>query len=351
MRAKDIAKQLGLSAATVSLVLNNKPGVSVNTRQRILDAIAESDFNPQKFPTVNIPSSETKNICFLVFKRTDDDVIEDSQFLSNVIKGLGTQASEHNFSMSISYINDSAIDDIQPIIESIKDGNINGLLILATEMRDSDLIKLFEYANNLPVVLLDRYTSEYIDSISLDNITAMRRATEELIAKGHTEIGFINSSFWLYNFEERLEGMKQALKKHSLNFNKQFYCELTPTIEEAKNDMEKYLNTTKKLPTAFVAANDVLAIGACSGLKEMGYKIPDDISIIGFDDLPYSSIIDPPLSTVKVQKERMGRLAMSRLINLIESDLPERTMLQIRSEIILRGSIAQPATSSSSISN
>ena len=341
MRAKDIAKQLGISAATVSLVLNNKPGVSSNTRQRILDAIAESDFNPQKFPAINIPSTEARNICFLVFKRTRDDVIEDSQFLSNVIKGLGTKASENNYSMSISYINDSAVDDIQPIIESLNDGSISGLLILATEMNDQDLKKLVEYAGELPVVLLDRHTSEHLDSIALDNIIATRKATEELIANGHTEIGFINSSFWLNNFEERLEGMKLALNKNGLGFDNQYYCELTPTIEEAKNDMEEFLKTQKKLPTAFVAANDVLAIGACSGLKESGYKIPEDISIIGFDDLPYSSIIDPPLSTVRVQKERMGRLAMSRLIERIEKPIPERIMLTIRSEIVLRGSIGK----------
>ena len=339
MRAKDIAKQLGLSAATVSLVLNNKPGVSTNTRQRILNAIAESDFNPQKFPAVNIPSADSKSICFLVYKRAKDDVIEDSQFLSNVIKGLGTQASENNFSMSISYINDSAIDDIQPIIEYLNEGNISGLLILGTELSDTDLVKLANYAKDLPVVLLDRYTSEHMDSISLDNITATQKATEQLIANGHTEIGFINSSFWLNNFEERLEGMKLALKKNSLTFNKQYYCELTPAIEEAKLDMEEYLKTQKKLPTAFVAANDVLAIGACTGLKGSGYKVPDDISIVGFDDLPYSSIISPPLSTVKVQKERMGRLAMSRLIDRIERTIPERIMLRIRSEFVLRGSI------------
>ncbi len=340
MRAKDIAKQLGLSAATVSLVLNNKPGVSSNTRQRILDAIAESDFNPQKFPAINIPSSEAKNICFLVFKRTSDDVIEDSQFLSNVIKGLGTQASEHNFSMSISYINDSAVDDIQPIIESLNDGSINGMLILGTEMSDEDLSKLADYSKDLPIVLLDRHTSEHIDSIALDNVSATMKATQQLIDNGHTEIGFINSSFWLNNFEERFEGMKLALKKNGLTFNKQYYCELTPTIEEAKNDMQEFLKNEKKLPTAYVAANDVLAIGACSGLKESGYRIPEDISIIGFDDLPYSSIIDPPLTTVKVQKERMGRLAMSRLIDRIEKQMPERIMLHIRSELVSRGSVA-----------
>ncbi len=338
MRAKDIAQQLGLSAATVSLVLNNKPGISTNTRQRILNAIAESDFNPHKFPSANIPTPNTRNICFLVFKRAEDDVIEDSQFLSTVIEGLGKEAIEHNFSMSISYINNHAIDDIGPILDSVKNGSISGILILGTEMSDVELEKVAKMSSDLPVVILDRYSSEHIDTISLDNTIAVRKATEHLIESGHTDIGFINSTFWLHNFEERLDGMKLALSKHSLSFNKNHYCELTPTIDGSKNDMINYLNTSKSLPTAFIAANDIVAIGASSGLKEAGYKIPEDISIIGFDDLPYSSIIEPPLSTVRVQKERMGRLAISRLISRIESTVPERIMTRIRSELVLRGS-------------
>ena len=340
MRAKDIAKQLGLSPATVSLVLNNKPGISQNTRKRILTAIAESDFNPQKTPTTNI-SATGDSICFLVFKRDADDVIEDSQFLSNVIEGLGKEASEHNYKMSISYINNNEINEFKVVVNALREGEIAGLLILATEMEDKAIKEITRLCEGLPVVLLDRHSTEHIDSIALDNITGMQRATEELIKAGHTDIGFINSKFWLHNFEERFNGMKQALAIHNLKLNNSHYLELTPTIEGGANDMKEYINNTKSLPTAFAAANDVVAIGAIKGLKESGIKVPEDISIVGFDDLPYCEITDPPLSTLRVPKERMGRIAMSRLIQNIERITPEKIMLRIRSELILRKSIGK----------
>ena len=338
MNAKDIAKQLGLSPSTVSLVLNNKPGISAKTRQRILDAIAESGFKPTKSQS-NKNANDVRNICFLIFKRDICVKIEDSQFFSKVIEGLETEANDNDYQLTISYISNNALEGVKPLLTSVRNGELSGLIILATEMSDADIEKIARASTDLPVMILDYYTNEKIDAIYLDNTYATMRATEYLIANGHTEIGFINSTFWIHNMEKRFDGYKGALAKHSLQFNDDHYIQLNPTIDDGRVDMLNHLKQSKTLPTAFIAANDVVAIAALSAIQEYGLKVPDDISIIGFDDISFCSIMNPPLSTIRIQKESMGKLAISRLISRIENILPERITMRISADLIIRDSV------------
>ena len=338
MNAKDIAKQLGLSPSTVSLVLNNRPGISAKTRQRILDAIAESGFKPTKSQSSK-NATDVRNICFLIFKRDICVKIEDSQFFSKVIEGLETEAIDNDYQLTISYISNNALEGVKPLLTSVRNGELSGLIILATEMSDDDIERIARASTDLPVLILDYYTNEKIDSIYLDNTYATMRATEYLIANGHTEIGFINSTFWIHNMEKRFDGYKGALAKHSLQFNDEHYFQLNPTIDDGRVNMLNYLKEAKTLPTAFIAANDVVAIAALSAIQEYGLKVPDDISIIGFDDISFCSIMNPPLSTIRIPKERMGKLAISRLISRIENILPERITLRIAADLIIRDSV------------
>ena len=342
MNAKDIAKQLGLSPSTVSMVMNNKPGISAKTRQRILDAIAESDFKPSKNQSCK-NNKDAKNICFLIFKRDICVKIEDSQFFSKVIEGLETEANEHNYQMTISYISNNALAGVQPLLNSVRNGELSGLIILATEMTDADVQKIARVSADLPIVILDFYTNEKIDAIYLDNTYATMRATEYLIENGHRDIGFINSTFWIHNMEKRFNGYKAALDKHSLQLQKEHYVELNPTIDDGRIAMLNHLKKAKSLPTAFVCSNDIVAIAASSAIQEYGIKIPDDISIIGYDDIPFCSVMSPSLSTVRIQKERMGRIAVSRLLSRIENLVPERITLRLSADLIIRESV-KPVT-------
>ncbi len=338
MNAKDLAKKLGLSPSTVSMVLNNKPGISAKTRQRILDAIAESGFKHTKSQATK-NTVDTMTICFLIFKRDIQVKIEDSQFFSKVIEGLETEANDYGYQMNISYISNNALEGVRPLLNSVRNGELSGLIILATEMTDADVKRISDASIDLPVVILDFYTDEKIDTIYLDNKNATMRATEHLINGGHTEIGFLNSTFWIHNMEKRFEGYKAALNKHNLEFRDEFYFELNPTIDDGRIDMLKHLKKAKKLPSAFIASNDIIAIAALSAIQDFGLKIPEDISIIGFDDIPFCSILNPSLSTIRIQKERMGKLAVIRLLERIDSLIPERITLRINSDLVIRDSV------------
>ncbi len=345
MNAKDIAKQLGLSPSTVSMVLNNKPGISAKTRQRILEAIAESGYKPTKNQSQK-SACAVKTISFLIFKRDVQVKIEDSQFFSKVIEGLETEANEHGYQMSISYISNNALEGVAPLLQAVRCGELSGLIILGTEMTDADIKKIADASLDLPVLILDFYTNEKIDAIYLDNYYATLRATEYLIENGHTNIGFINSTFWIHNMEVRCNGYKAGLQKHRLEFKPEYYFEVNPTIEDGRGDMLRHLQHAQTLPTAFISANDIVCIAALSAIQEYGLNVPGDISIFGFDDISFCSIFSPPVSTIRIQKERMGKLAVSRLIERIERPTPERITLRLSSDLMLRESVKKLPTGS-----
>lgn len=338
MNAKDLARKLGLSPSTISMVLNNKPGISDKTRQRILEAIAETGFEFSK-PQNNKNEITPMTICFLIFKRDSRVKIEDSQFFSKVIEGLENTANDSGYQVNISYISNQALEGVTPLLSAVRNGELSGLVILATEMTDSDVRMITAASTDLPVLILDFYTDEKIDSIYLDNVNGAMRATEYLINAGHTEIGFLNSTFWIHNMQKRFEGYRTALAKHGLTFREEFYFKLNPTIDDGRIDMLNHLKVTRRLPSAFIASNDIVAIAASSAIQDFGLKIPEDISIIGFDDISICSILRPPLSTIRIQKERLGQIAIKRIISRIKKNIPERITLRLSSDLIIRDSV------------
>ena len=133
-----------------------------------------------------------------------------------------------------------------------------------------------------------------------------------LIQKGHRKIGYLKGKFRIKAFRSREVGYRTAMKKGNCQMNTDYIVELSTTMNGAYKDMKQYLEKEPEMPTAFFADNDMIALGAMKALQEMGYKIPQDISIIGFDDLPFSEISNPPLTTLRVPKQEMGRLAVKK---------------------------------------
>ncbi|ADQ03920.1 transcriptional regulator, LacI family [Caldicellulosiruptor owensensis OL] len=335
VRIKDIAKAVGVSPATVSLVLNNRPGISEETREKILKKIEELGYNSGR-TTSKAVRGLTKNIRFIVYKK-HGKVVGETPFFSALIEGIEQEARDEGFNLLISYINEQS-GDRQEIIQIIKETPVDGILLLATEMYSHDLL-IF---NNLtlPIVVLDSYLEDKnMDFVVIANAEAIYSATVYLIQKGHREIGYLDSSVWIKNFEERKEGYEKAILQSGLVFKKEFILSLEPTLDGAYKDMKEILGNGTELPTAFVAANDIIAFGAMKALKEAGIKIPDDISIIGLDDMPFCEICDPPITTLRVYKERMGKIAVKRLIERIMNNVEERVKIEVRTELIERKSV------------
>jgi LacI family transcriptional regulator len=174
----------------------------------------------------------------------------------------------------------------------------------------------------------------------INNTDAAFKATEFLIMNGHTRIGYLHSSVAINNFHNRKLGYLDALHVYDLNVNKQYEFSLEPTMEGSYRDMKKLLEQDAlELPTAFFADNDIIAFGAINALKEKGISIPKDVSIIGFDDMPFCEITNPSLTTIKVFKQEMGGIAVKRLIEKINSNDSVTQKIEINTDLIIRNSV------------
>ncbi len=332
IKAKDIARILGVSPATVSMVLNNKPGISEARRRQIIGKINE--LNGGYMLKKNIIA--TKNIGFVVYKR-QGDIINESPFFSLIIEGLSQQAKKHGYTLVLIYINKEMSYDEQ--LRQILDNHCVGLVIFATEMFEDDLLSFKEI--NLPIVIVDNYfTDSNYDTVCINNKQGIFKAVNFLAECGHKKIGFIQSKVMINSFEERFLLYRFALNELGLEFDPNYVYDLSYSNDGSYLDMKNILiNDKPSLPTAVVAANDLLAFGAMRAFKESGYSIPQDLSIIGFDDRPICLYADPPLSTIAVSKDIFGLCAIDMLINRLVYKREICFTISIGVELIERGSI------------
>ena len=184
-----------------------------------------------------------------------------------------------------------------------------------------------------PVVFLDScFPYENQDFVLINNIQGAYIATKHLIDEGHEQIGYLQSSVYINNFGEREQGFVQALMNHNLAVDRSLWYQLEPTLDGAYRDMQAVLaRGNYKPPTSFFADNDIIAFGAMSALKEFGIRIPQDVSIVGFDDMPYCEISDPKLTTIHVNKQQLGAAAVKRLVR---RSMTARPLRKLRSMLI-----------------
>jgi LacI family transcriptional regulator len=333
-KAKDIAKKLSISPSAVSIVLNNKPGVSEETRKKVLKTIEQMGYNTTLL--TKSAFNHKYNMRFIIYKK-HGYVVSDTPFFSALMEGIDREARSRGYNLILTYIDENK-DDLTKIINIIKETHPDGIMLLATEMTSENLKPFQEL--NIPLLLLDSYfENESLDTVIINNIEGAYKATCYLAESGHIDIGYLHSSVWINNFDQRMVGFKKAIKNKGLRLRENFIFPLESTIEGSYRDMLKILNQKSELPTAMFADNDIIAFGAIKAMKEVGLRIPQDISIVGFDDMPFCELIDPPLTTIMVYKQRMGMIALKRLVERIEESPPETIRIEVNTTLIERNSV------------
>lgn len=333
VRVKDIAELLGISPSTVSLVLNNKPGISQKTRQRVLDAISEMgyDINFLSKPALN----NNRSIRLIVYKK-HGKVVSDTPFFAELLEAIESEARKNGYNLVFSYVNEN--ENRAEILRIIKERPLDGVLILATEMNKEEIASFSKIDS--PVLVLDNYfQSEKLDTVVINNVQGAYEAVKYLADCGHKKIGYLRSSIKINNFSERYDGYIKSLGDNGLKVENGFLWELGSTLDEAYRDAKELLGKTRNLPTAYFADNDIIALGAMKAFKEAGYSIPEDISLVGFDDMPFCEMAEPSLTTIKVFKQAMGRHAVKRLIEIIETKTSDYIKIEIGTELIKRKSV------------
>ena len=330
--AKEVAKRAGVSQATVSLVFRNKPGISEDIRNKVLQTAEAMGYTAE-------PRHISNRIMQLVVYKRHGRVISDNPFIEILLQGVADQAAKLGYHLSVSYFYGDK--DRKEQVKSICSLQSEGIILLATEMGESDF-ELFRDMT-VPIILLDNFSLDMKwDAVGIDNRRGVRNAIRYLIECGHTRIGYLHSNVDIRNFRERQNGYLSGcrlLQENMARDASKRIVKVNVVTEYAARSMKEYLATNPILPRAFFADNDHIAAGCCRALLETGHRIPEDISIIGFDDAPISEMTEPKLTTMAVPKERMGALAVSRLAERIKDPSIETVHIEVLPELVVRDSV------------
>ena len=335
-RIVDIAKEAEVSPSAVSLALNNKPGISNEVKQKIIAIAVKMGYKTVSF---NQFRRINENITIRLLKIAKHGHIVNERhnpFITEYLEGIETETKRRKYKLEVSFFDKIPINEI---VDSQKDTTVSGLIILGTELNAHELN--FFTKLSIPIVFIDTYfpLSVY-DCIDIDNADGVFRAIQHLYTNGHRSIGLVKSSYETRNFKMREYGFMESMEYFSLPVKKEYFSSVDPAFDRSINDFSKYLDKTATMPTAFFCMNDMIALGCIKALQKHEYKVPDDISIIGFDDLPSSSLSDPMLTTIRVSSQQIGRRAVERITEKIlnpDEGLPENIL--VSNKLIIRESV------------
>lgn len=331
--AKKIAKELGLSEAAVSMALNNKPGVSTATRKRVLDEAKKQGYDFSRKALADV--LHRGRFCFVIYKKSGA-VVGDTPFFSDVTDGISIACRKERCDLVIRYIYED--ESLSEQLYTLAASNFDGIILLATEM---DVSSLSHFSGiKTPILILDAYFEELnYNCVLINNGQGAYLATSYLISKRRTQPGYLRSSYHIGNFDERADGFFKALRANGMSAGMSVVHRLTPSQEGAYADMRELLKNGEKPADCYFADNDYIAIGAITALKEAGYRVPEDVAVVGFDDISMCEYMDPPLTTIHVPKQIMGETAVNRLIAMVEQKSSHALKIEVGTMLVKRASV------------
>jgi len=322
---KEVAKRANTSIATVSRVINNSSYVKEETRQKVLQAIRELNYQPlTRQPVVR----ENQFIGLVV-----PDV--SNPFFGKMARGLADAAGKFGYSITLCNIDGicgGEHDYLLDLIENRVDG-----VIYASSHRIREVIKRARQ-KKIPLVMLDREIKYAdINTVTIDNNYGAFVATEHLISLGHKKIAFIGGPKNFQISEQRRIGYEKALEKYGLSYDEELVYTGIFTMESGFKAMKQLLEDKKSF-SALIAANDLMAIGAINCLNQHGISVPDDVSVVGFDDISIASTMEPKLTTVAYPIERISERSLELLMKQISNEDMSPEKITLFPKLVVRGS-------------
>ena len=327
---REISRVTGFSPATVSNALNHKRNVSEETARIIREAAQSLGYQQ---------AAQPEGIQF-VLARKNGKIVDDSTFHPAVIEGVERQARKHGMSTTFVSIDFSDLAACRPQVEALMSNPAAAVIVLGTELGENEY-RLFEGAK-AHFLILDGWSKHFnFDAVLMANEDSAIHAVNYLMERGHTDIGYLAGDFRIHNFRAREHGYNHALTDAGLAHDPKWRVELGTTLQTAYEDMSAWLDGVSRddLPTAFFADNDLLAVGAMRALTEHGVRVPEDVSVVGFDDLSVGAFSNPPLTTVHVLKHEVGEIAVERLLDNIETPKGFTTKIQVSTYLVERESV------------
>jgi LacI family transcriptional regulator len=330
--SRDVAKLAHVSRTTVSFILNNVPGVSISaaTRKRVLDAAQKLNYSPN-IAGKKLVSGKSYTIG-LVLCQSPEQIFTDA-FLPQVILGVEHAAIEQGFHVLLKPVDPQ---DAGGYARLIAENHVDGILLSGPRQDDQALMNLHE--QRVPILLMGQLPDTDIPFVDVNATAGAELAVNHLVEHGHQHIGIITNAPLDYtSAQQRRDGYLRALKKAKLPIDKAVIKEGSYTPASGFEAMQSLLHCTPRVTAVFVAS-DVVAMGAILAIKKAGLRIPQDIAIVGFDDIPLAEFYDPPLTTIHLPAFGLGWAGGERLIRLIQGEGLNDASLLLQSTLIARQS-------------
>ncbi len=326
---RQIAKLAGVSRSSVSRVLNNHPNVSPETREQVQRVITETGYQPD--PIARSLSSRRSHIIGLVIPLAIRSLFDDP-FFPRLIQGISQGCNTCDYTLSLFLFHSR--EEEEKLFDGISRNHLlDGVIITATRTGDTLIPRLLE--SQVPVVVQGRHEDPRVSYVDADNVTGAATAVTHLLRLGYQRISTITGPLDSTAAQDRKQGYLDSLRDRGQPVDEALIVSGDFTQAGGYEAMQRLL---PRQPDAVFVASDTMAMGALQAIRGAGLTVPDDIALVGFDDLPHSTMVDPPLTTVRQPIQRMGALAVKTLIDILQNglDLPRRLVLP--TELVIRDS-------------
>ncbi len=323
----DVAAKAGVSFGTVSRVINNDVHVRPATRERVLQAMEQLGFVANR-QARSLAGGKSGAIGLLV-----PDL--GTGYIGEIIRGIDAELTLQELDL-ILYTTHRTASKEANYVANLAQGMVDGLLLVLPR-NPADYVGTLTQ-RNFPFVLIDHQgTGKECPAVGATNWQGAFDATEHLIKLGHQRIGFITGSMDLGCAQDRLAGYRAALRTHHIPFTEELVYEGTFFQPDGFTGALALLDLPRP-PTAIFASNDVMAMGAMDAIRQRGLRIPDDVAVLGFDDIPQASMVRPALTTIQQPLEKMGRVATQMLLDLLEAPESKIQRIELPTKLIIRDS-------------
>ncbi len=331
-RQRELADQLGVSTATVSRALNDKPGVSTETRRRVVSAAQEMGYRPNAAARA-LSTATTRTVVFAVHRRQFP--LAADPFYPGIMRGLEETLSVEHFGVMLLTLSDEDIQAGPTSLAVLQEGRVDALVAAGPDIPPQFI--LAAASSSLPVVLVDNALRETaIPAVTSDDSGGCRAATCHLVdVHGHTSIALLRGTPGWVSSDERAAGYCEAMDVAGLE-PRVVSVEGT-TVETGAEALTEVLKNWPDV-TAVVAVNDAMAIGAIRRARELGRHVPEGLAIVGFDDISWAALSDPPLTTVRVPIVQIGRRAGRVLLDYFNELVTVSSRTTLATELIVRTS-------------
>ncbi len=329
---EDVARLAGVSRSTVSRVINDQPNVRPEVRERVWQVAREVGYQPHAAAR-SLATSRT-HVIGMVIPEAVTTLFTDP-FFSLLLRGATDACNSHQYQLMLSLFTANA--DRQEIYQRIlRSGYLEGAIVASASLDDpliSDLLR-----DRIPFVSVGRYPNKPVHYVDADNVNGARMAVEHLIRLGHRRIATITGPLDMIAGQDRLSGYRQALEVRGIPVEEELIVEGDFSEASGTAGMQRLLPVS---PSAVFVASDMMAIGALRSLRQADRQVPQDIALVGFDDIPIASAIVPALTTVRQPIERMGSMAVEVLLSVLEDSSGEEALAQrivLPTELVIRAS-------------